>query len=463
MGEVIDKLWRRINENSQRYLGVLNDLLSFPSVSATGEGMDSAGDRVRETLESVGLRSEVYIDHGGYPVVWGELREERHGTLLIYNHYDVQPPDPLDRWTSPPFTPQIRDGRVFARGACDNKGNLAARICALDLLMEVFGEIPLNIKFLVEGEEEIGSPNLKTFVEKHKENLSADACLWEMGGSSPSGRPIIYLGVKGILYLELHAREKRPDLHSSWGAIVRNPALELAHLIASLREKSGRVPVQGFYDDVEEPDDDTLSLLEELREAESEIRAVAGEDGLMTDKPIKDLLNDLLLHPCINICGLHSGYTGQGSKTVLPSSAFAKIDVRLVPRMRPEKVLETLRRHVEKETGGRVTIKPVDMGYPAARTSPREPVVELVTRTAEAAFNSKPLIYPSAAGSGPMYLITDYLKIPCVAAGIGDHLSNIHAPDESISVENYLRGVLHMALIIINFVPFYRSGVAPYL
>lgn len=463
MGKVVNNLWQHVKEGREKYLGLLKEVLSFPSVSATGEGMDSAASRVRETMERVGLRCKILADHGGYPVVWGELREERHGTLLIYNHYDVQPPDPLEKWTSPPFEPSIRDGRIYARGACDNKGNLAARLCAIDLLMDVLGEVPLNIKFLVEGEEEIGSPNLRNFVESHREILNADACLWEMGGTSSSGRPEVYLGVKGILYLELHAKENRPDLHSSWGAIVRNPALELVHLLSSLRDKNGHVTVPGFYDDVQKPDDLTLSLLDELSADESEIRALAGEGGLIADRPLKEILEELLLMPCINICGLHSGYTGQGSKTVLPSSALAKIDVRLVPRMKPETVLELLRRHVEKQSGGRITVNPIDNGYPAARTSPDEPIVELIRRTAEAAYGSKPLLYPSSPGSGPMYLITDHLGIPCVAAGIGDHFSNIHAPDESISVENYLQGILHIALLIINFVPFHRSGVAPYL
>lgn len=462
MREVAERLWERINEKREEYLGILESLLSFPSVSATGEGMEEAAGRVASIVERIGLRSEIFTE-GGYPVVWGELREERHGTLLIYNHYDVQPPDPVERWTSHPFKPSIRNGRIYARGACDNKGNLAARLCAIDLLLDVVGEVPLNIKFLIEGEEEIGSPNLERFVKTHREILGADACLWEMGGTSPDGRPLIYLGAKGILYLEIHIAEKRPDLHSSWGAIIRNPALELVHLLSSLRDREGRVTVEGFYDDVEEPDSETLALIDDLMPAEAEIKAVAGEDALISAKPLRETLIDLLLRPCINICGLYSGYTGPGSKTVLPSSAYAKIDVRLVPRMSPEKILRLIEAHVEKVSDRRASVRPLESGYPAGRTHPDEPFVELVRRTAEAAFNLQPLVFPSSAGSGPMYLITDYLRMPCVAAGIGDHLSNIHAPDESISIENYLRGILHMALIIANFVPFMRSSVTPYL
>ncbi|MDW8072994.1 MAG: M20/M25/M40 family metallo-hydrolase [Nitrososphaerota archaeon] len=463
MGEITERFRNRIIEKRDEYLEVLKEMLSFPSVSATGEGMDEAPERVARALERAGLRVEIFREFNGYPAVWGELREERHGTLLIYNHYDVQPPDPIEKWTSDPFKPSIRDGRIYARGACDNKGNLAARLCAIDLLMDSVGEVPLNIKFLVEGEEEIGSPNLEKFFKNHRDSLSADACLWEMGGSSPEGRPLIYLGAKGILYLEIHATEKRPDLHSSWGAIVRNPALELVHVISTLRNREGLVTVDGFYDDVEKPDSETLALLDELGSAESEIRAVAGEDGLISRKPLKELFTDLTMMPCINVCGLNSGYTGPGSKTVLPNTAYAKIDVRLVPRMRPEKILELIIKHVERVSGGRVSVRPLEKGYPAARTSPSEPFVELVKMTAEAAHGVKPLVYPSSPGSGPMYLVTDFLGTPCVAAGIGDHRSNIHAPDESISLEDYLKGILHIALTIINFVPYLRSGVAPYL
>lgn len=463
MGQVQDRIWRTILERREDYLRVLGDLLGFPSVSATGEGMAEAADRVKEIMESRGLRVDIYDDHGGYPLVFGEIREERHGTLLIYNHYDVQPPDPLEHWASPPFSPAIRDGRVYARGACDNKGNLAARLCALDVVLDLFGEVPLNLKFLVEGEEEVGSPHLSRFFDLHREILDADACLWEMGGTTTRGKPIIYLGVKGICYLELRAEEDRPDLHSSWGAIVRNPAWELAQLIASLRDGSGRVLVEEFYDDVLPPDEETLELIRNLDDVEEEIKVHAGSEGLLTDKPAREQLIDLLLKPCINICGIVSGYTGPGSKTVLPSKAMAKIDVRLVPAMRPERVIERLERHVKRVSGGRIKIVPLDRGYPASRTKPKEPFVELVRATANVAFKAAPQLYPSSAGSGPMYLITEELGIPCVAAGIGDHKSNVHAPNESIAIEDYLRGILHMALIMANFVPYMRGGTLPYV
>jgi len=463
MGEFAERLWVRIRERRDKYLSVLEDLLVFPSVSATGEGMESAADRVAQVVEAAGLRCDIFRDVTPYPIVWGELREERHGTLLLYNHYDVQPADPLEGWVSDPFKPSIREGRVYARGSCDNKGNLAARLCAVDLFMDMFGEIPINLKLLVEGGEEIGSPGLDLFFEKHREILGADACLWEMGGSTPGGRPIIYLGAKGILYLEIILSESRPDLHSSWGSIVRNPAIELAHAISSMRGLDGTVTIEGFYEDVEEPDAQTISLLEGLDAAESEVLGAAGREGLITDRPLKEQLVELLLKPCINVCGLHAGYTGRGSKTVLPSRAYAKIDVRLVPKMDPGKVYELIRRHVERATRGRAEVKAIDRGYPAARTHPSEPFVELVRVTAEAAYGGKPLLYPSSAGSGPMYLVTELLGIPCVATGVGDYLSNIHAPNESISIDGYLRGILHVALILANFVPYMRSGVAPYI
>ncbi len=449
--------------NKDKYLEVLKQLLSFPSVSATGEGMNKAPERVRELMEAVGLRTSLYSDQGGYPVVLGELREERHGTLLIYNHYDVQPPDPLDKWASPPFSPSILGDRIYARGACDNKGNLAARLCAIDLLNDVLGEIPLNLKLMVEGEEEVGSPHLAKFFDLHGELLNADACLWEMGGTTVKGKPIIYLGVKGICYLELHAEEERSDLHSSWGAIVRNPAWQLSAVLASLRDESGRVLVEGFYDDVVEPDEETISLIRQLECIEEEIKAHAGPGGLLTNKQAVEQMADLLLAPCINICGVISGYTGIGSKTVLPSRATAKIDVRLVPRMRPDKIVALLDRHVRQVSGGRVKTVPLDLGYPPARTDPKNPFVELVRATAKTAFGSEPQVYPSTPGSGPMYLVTEGLDIPCVAAGIGDHLSNVHAPNESMAIEDYFRGILHVALIMLNFVPFMRNQVLRYL
>ena len=443
---VVEDVFSYIDNNKDKYVKLVERLVSQPSVSATGDGINECADLVAEVLEEHGIRADKYTDHGGNPIVFGEIKAEAHATIMFYNHYDVQPPDPLDMWKTPPFNPRVVDDTIIGRGTADNKGNIAARIAAVDALLNTLGEVPVNVKFLIEGEEEIGSPSLAKFVELHRQLLFADGCVWEYGYRDKAGRPVLNLGVKGLLYVEMQVKENRDDLHSSWGALVENPAWRLVRALSTIRDEDGNILIDGFYDDIEEPDNLTLQLLEKIPSEVYDAQSLFGARVMHVENQAKRLL----LEPACNICGFLSGYVGEGSKTVLPAKALAKLDFRLVPRQRPEDIFRKLVDHLRNLGYGEVEIK-MFQGYPAARTDPREPLVELMASTAAEVYGTEPVILPSGYASGPMYIIANDLGIPCVSTGVGYYGSKPHAPNENIRIQDLITGIKHIALIMLRF------------
>lgn len=444
-----DELFKYIEENQLKYLEWAKQLISVSSVSAYRSGLEECAGLVAEMLEGLGLRAEkIPCDDGVSPVVLGTYNCEAHATLMFYNHYDVQPAEPLEKWTTPPFVPTIRDGKLYGRGAADNKGNIAARLAAVDALLNVAGELPVNLKFFIEGGEEVGSPGLEKFAENHRDKLFADGCVWEYGYRNRSGAPVINLGLKGMLYLELEASGPGRELHSSWGAAVENPAWSLVQALSTLRDIDGRIKIEGFYDDV-------------VYEGEELIGNVAIEDFGVPHKLLRKAeqnpLKHLLLEPTVNINGIISGYVGPGSKTIIPPSALAKLDFRLVPRQRPEKVFEKLVEHLRRHGFDDVKAR-VLQSYPAARTSPDSFMTRLVAETAEEAYGVKPVVIPSGAASGPMYVMTDVLGIPCVSTGCGYYGSSVHGPDEHIRITDFITNIKHIALIMVNFHRYMHMG-----
>ena len=424
-------------------------LVRQPSVAATGEGLEECAELLVDIMKENGIQARVLPVKGGPPAVYGEIRAKSSGapTILFYNHYDVQPPDPLDEWKYPPFDPHIVDGKIYGRGTSDNKGNIISRIHAVWAFLSAIGEVPVNVKFFVEGEEEIGSPHLAPFVEEHKELLKADCGIWEFGGVDHEGRPNIWLGLKGILYVELRVRETAVDTHSSMAPIVPNAAWRLVWALNSLKSEDGRVLVEGFYDDVVKPTRMELELIERIPYPEEEVKKDLGLESFLKDLTGAELVKTLLLEPTCTICGLNSGYTGEGSKTVLPSTAMAKIDFRLVPNQRPKDILKKLREHLDKRGFNDVEI--VVHGFlEPAKTPVEEDFVQLVIRAAEEVYQKEAVVYPTSAGSGPLYLFRNVLGIPMVSVGVGYPLSRAHAPNEHIRIKDYLLGTKLIARII---------------
>ncbi len=373
-------------------------------------------------------------------------------TLLIYNHYDVQPAEPFDLWTSPPFEPEERDGKVYGRGISDDKGHFTSRLFAIDAILSEFDELPCNIKFILEGEEEIGSVHLPDFVKEHQDLLQADACIWEFGGVDHRDKPMQYLGLRGICYVELSITTAKQDVHSGLGgSIFPNAAWRLIWALNTLKDQNEHIKLPGFYDPVIPPSEQDIKMLAALPPESSVLKTRYGIQGFL-----KEYQNETefqvaaVFEPTCTICGLTSGYQGPGSKTVLPARASAKVDFRLVPDQTPSQVLEQLRTHLDREGFPDVEIEFLG-GGPAARTDPNDPFVKLVVETSTDAFGSQMELVPMVGGSGPNHAFVTILKLPVVTTGIGYPGGNAHAPDENIRIDLYLKGAKHMARIIHAF------------
>jgi acetylornithine deacetylase/succinyl-diaminopimelate desuccinylase-like protein len=437
----LEDFYAYVDENGDRFLDQLKTLCSQPSIAAQGVGTRETANIVLDMLEGIGADARLIEVAGAPPVVYGEIGQGKK-TLIIYDHYDVQPPEPLDQWESQPFSPEIRKGFLYCRGVADNKGDLASRLQAIEGYQATMGRLPLKINFVFEGEEEIGSPHLAQFVEKNKELLvGADGCLWEGARVDTSGRPELYLGLKGILYVELRARGASRDMHSSWAPLVPNPAWRLVWALGTLKGENDRLTMDGLMEYVAEPPDEDMELLEKIPFDDEEMKEDLELPELLGGVKGTEAVRSLLYSPTCTICGMVAGYTGEGSKTVLPSEARVKLDFRLVPNLEPEVVLELLRKHLDRRGFDDVEIVGFSAEHPA-KSSPDAAVARAAIQAARIVYGQEPVVYPSMAGSGPMYPLSTALGIPAVSGlGVGHAQSRIHAPNENIRLEDYFQAV----------------------
>ncbi|MBL8102002.1 MAG: M20/M25/M40 family metallo-hydrolase, partial [Anaerolineales bacterium] len=399
----LDKLDSYIDKNLDKNLEELKRYVSQPSISAQKLGLKECAAMVKEMLEKRGFTAEIMATDGA-PVVFAERKGKSDKTLLIYNHYDVQPPEPLELWESPPFEPEIRNGKMYGRGVSDDKSHLTARLHAIDAILENEGELPCNIKFIIEGEEETASEHLHDYISKNLDRLKADACIWEFGGVDHRDKPVQYLGLRGICYVELSVTSLGTDVHSGLGgSILPNAAWRLTWALASLKGVDERIRIPGFYDDVIPPSARDRELMDALPEVADEYLTRYGAKGFIkgltggTDLKIEEVFV-----PTCTICGLTSGYQGAGSKTVQPAFASAKVDFRLVPNQMPQDILKKLRAHLDAQGFDDVKIEFLG-GEPAARTNPDDPFVKMVVNTAEDVYDAKMEVVPMIGGSGPNY------------------------------------------------------------
>lgn len=445
----MEDVFKVIDERKEVYLDWLVRLCRQPSIAAQNIGMAETAQLVQELISGVGAIPRL-IPTNGYPVVFSELKGESDRTIAFYDHYDVQPADPLDLWESDPFEPVIRDGTLYARGVSDNKGNLVARLAAVDAFQRARGRLPVNVKFIFEGEEEIGSPNVDAFAESNRELIKSDGCIWEAGYCDVTGRRDIYLGVKGILYVELTARKANVDLHSSWAAVVPSPAWYLLRALQTLKDADERVLIPGFYDRVIPPNDADLAALAQMPFDEAGRRKQLGLEQFVNGLTGQALLERYVFQPTCNICGIWSGYTEAGLKTVLPHEASAKLDFRLVPDQDPREIYELLKRHLAANGFGDIEVKLLGSEH-AARTPADHPFARLVVETSRDVYGQEPIVYAMAAGSGPMYPLCQKFGIPAVSIGVGNENSRNHAPNENIHVRDYYEGIKHIAVILDRF------------
>jgi len=425
-----------VRARQQEYVDELCALLRLPTVSAQKTAIDETARAVLERATVAGFAATAERVSDGPLTIIGEQGSGAR-TLLVYDHYDVQPPDPLDEWATPPFEPTMRDGYLFGRGTSDNKGNLMARLQAIEAYKAAVGPLPLKVRVLFEGEEEIGSEHLGEFARTYADRLRADGCLWEAGYKDAAGRPTVSLGLKGICYVDLKVRGTKLDAHSSVGGIVPNAAWRLVWALASLKNERDEITVDGLADHVRRPSPQDLAVLERLpfdEEGWKRIHGIAGFVGGLTGTSLKQRY---FLEPTCTICGLSAGYQGAGSKTVLPAVASAKVDFRLVPDLTPELVRELLRRHLDARGFTDIEITP-HHGERPSRWPPDSDVAKAAVAANRAAYGTEPVVYPLMAGSGPMAQVCDELGIPAVGFGSGNAGSANHAPNENIAIADYI-------------------------
>jgi acetylornithine deacetylase/succinyl-diaminopimelate desuccinylase-like protein len=428
-----------VRERADKYVGWLTEACSIPSMAGEPDGLAAMATWVEQKLTGLGARVE-RLQLDGAPDALLGLLGGGGKTLLFYDHYDVQPVDPLDEWRSPPFEPEIRDGLFFARGAADNKGDLVARLAALEVFHEVHGELPFEVKFLIEGEEETGSKNFHDIVERNRDKLSADGCIWEGQGIDHSGRPALVFGTKGLAYVELNHRGLQEDQHSSFAVYAPSPAWHLVEALATLRSPDGKVLIDGFYDDVVPPTDEDLQVLRDFPFDEEIERERLGVESFVGGVTGFEFLKRYFFEPTCNIAGVVSGFTVPGSsKTVLPKHAMAKLDMRLVPAQDPDDIVAKLRAHLEKRGFADISMDTFSMEHPV-RSKPGFALGRAAIEAAKSVFDQPPAVAPLMIATGPMHVIARGLGVPTVSpAGVYRPTSDIHAPNENCRTEDYLK------------------------
>jgi acetylornithine deacetylase/succinyl-diaminopimelate desuccinylase-like protein len=441
-----------INVNRDRYIDELKALLAIPSVSALPEHKDDVrkcAEWCADEMRRIGLQNVRLVETPGNPVVYGDwLGASGAPTILFYGHYDVQPVDPLNLWESPPFEATVRDGEIYARGAADDKGQVFMHFKAVEAYLKQNGRLPVNIKIIIEGEEEVGSENLDDFIRAHKGELAADVVVISDSGMFARGVPSICYGLRGLVYFQIDLRGSSTDLHSgSFGGAVANPAFVLSQMIAQLKDRSERIKIPGFYDDVQPLLDEerqawaSLPFNEKKYKKDFGIPKLLGETGYTT-------LERTWARPTFEVNGLLSGFTGEGAKTVLPAVAMAKVSMRLVPNQDPNKIADLFQKYVEDIAPKTVALKITRMhGGKPWMTSYANPFVQAAGRAIEKGFGRAP-IFTREGGSIPVVsTFQEELGLPSVLFGVGLPDENAHAPNEKLDLSNFHNGIIASAFL----------------
>lgn len=441
-----------VQAKKEETLNRLKEYLRLPSVSAQHRAIPETVGFLAKEITDLGGHVRVLDDFGGNPVIYAHFAAGETGdptkTLLFYNHYDVQPPEPLDEWETGPFDPTIKNGVLFARGTADNKGALVQRLAAVRVLQALEGGLPCEVTFLIEGEEEIGSPHLERCLRDDHDLFQADACIWEFGSKDEKDRVLLDAGIKGMAYFELTCTGADIDMHSSVGAYIDNAAWRLVQALASMKNADNEILVDGFYDGITEPTENEKALVRRLPFDE---KAVARLYGLKRPLIAADPRKALIFQPTMTICGIESGYTGEGAKTVLPKNAKAKLDCRLVPGQDPDHIFESIKRHLLTHGFADVHVELIN-GQKAYRSDSTHPFVTLAAETAKAAYHSDVVLRPNSAGTGPMYIFGKWLTdLPIISTGVGWAESKVHAPNESIRLKDFEDGIVHMVYLLEGF------------
>lgn len=447
----MDRITDQVEREVPKALVDLRRLVQVPSVAAQRQGIPAAVQVVSDLFRDAGGQVTVLEHEGANPVVAAEFEGDSPRTLLFYNHYDVQPAEPLEEWTVPPFALTEREGLLLGRGVADNKGDLVSRIAALRALRALGSTLPCRVKFVVEGEEEISSLHFGAITRAHKDLLRADACVWEAGMRDHRERLRMSCGHKGICYLQLEATSAALDLHSQYGAVIEGAPFRLAWALSTFKDPSGRIRIPGHYDRVrpltpqeeEAIEDLPLDLVEGVQRQARVDHLIGGVSG-------PEAVRQLLCTPTCTICGIWGGYTGEGSKTVLPRVAHAKVDFRLVPDQDPHEVARNVRRHLDAHGFADVRVTVLGAEFPW-RSDLGHPFVRLVRAVAAEVTGREVVLLPTSAGTGPTHDIGPVLDIPIASVGSGYWDSRAHAPDENIRATDFRETITLMAHLLERF------------
>ncbi|GAC1643860.1 MAG: M20/M25/M40 family metallo-hydrolase [Candidatus Dormibacteraceae bacterium] len=435
-----------IEKNSRRFVDELKELCSFPSISNHGrEAVEPARKWLGDRFSRFTDRVETF-DGGGMPALYAEVPGDGRRKLLLYQHYDVQPVDPIDLWSSPPFEPVEKDGRITARGIADDKADVMARIHALETLKGL-GSLPVTLRFLVEGEEEIGSKTFEKIAHEHASKLSADGCLWESGTSfDDAGRATIQFGCRGLLYVQLRVKMLDFDQHSGFASIYPSAAMYLVGALATLRDQEMNIKLDGFYDKVVKPTDADRRMMAKIDPEVDKRKKLVGFERLVRNPKESEVLEQMLFTPTCNIAGVTTGYQGPGSKTVLPAEATAKLDFRLIPNQDPADVVAQLRKHLDSHGFEKLEIVWSD-GEKPARSDPDSAIGTTVIDCVRE-LHGEPVLWPFMPATGPMHPVVADLGIPTVLpVGVGRPDNRIHAPNENIHAKDYINTVRLMCRV----------------
>ncbi len=449
---ISDEFRRYVKQNLNRFAGEILMLASHPSVSATNQGIEECSAVVEKMMRDLGITTRVLRINGASPLVFGEMKSAvSDRTILFYNHYDVQPVEPLDEWKSPPFKPEIRGGRIFGRGVSDDKGELVSRLKVLETFVALQGHVPCNFKFCFDGEEEVGSPHLEQYVERHAELFRADAVFWEWGGVDEGSRPVVQLGVKGNLVMELALKTMTKDAHGKTSAALPSAAWRMVHFLSQIRDQKGRITIPGWYDDVEKLTLEEAKVVEDEPFDADEYLRIYGAKGFLAGMSAEEARMALATSPTANIQGIWGGYTGPGSKGIVPAEVHCKMNFQLVQNQDPDRLFGLLGQFM-RSTGNSDIEVLWHRGEPAARTSHKNRFAQSCIQAGKRIYGRESIIRHSASGSGPMYVIVKKYKIPAVSIGVSAPDSGMHAPNENLRIDLLEKGILWIAETIEEYV-----------
>jgi acetylornithine deacetylase/succinyl-diaminopimelate desuccinylase-like protein len=436
-----------VESQQERFVEELRTLIRQPSISSQNEGVRECAELICGIMRELNIEAHV-LATAGQPVVFGHYKSaSAKKTLLIYNHYDVQPVEPLDAWEQPPFEARMVADKIIGRGSTDSKGNLLSHLKALEAFIRTGQDAPLNLKFLFDGEEEIGSPSLPGFVESHRELLEADGALSFDGGFDASGRPRIQLGSSGLLYVELRAKGPKRDLHSARARLVENPAWRLIWAVQSMKDQNERILIDGFYDDILPPTEEEKRLLRDSGWDDQSHLEEYGVERFVLDVKGTAACERLLFQPTCNISGFKAGHLGEGMKTIVPSEATAKVDFRLVHKQSPNNILEKVKRHLIRHHFPDIEVRCLGQIEPS-RTPFRSRIAQTLIAAAKENYRLEPMIKPTGEASGRQGpWLASRLGIEGAASGIGPPKWRGHAPNEFITTGHFINGIKYAANI----------------